>query len=71
MERQKAKDANLDQNKVVNPNKYRNAKCRYTHSKPICKSNNLNKKCEIKDFGDRHPAVFKWFNKKGGCKRNS
>ena len=68
-----------DQNKVVKPKKCRynncgfckyKTKCRYKHSKHICKSHALNQKCEIKDCEDRHPAVCKWFNKEGGCKRS-
>ena len=71
---------NEDQNEVIKPKKCRynncgfckyKTKCRYTHSKHICKSHALNQRCEIKDCGDRHPVVCKWFNKKGGCKRNS
>ena len=73
-------DANEDQNEVVKPKKCRynncgfckyKTKCRYTHSKHICMSHALNQKCETKDCDDRHPAVCKWSNKKGGCKRNS
>lgn len=74
------KNSNEDQNKVVKPKKCRynncgfckyKTKCRYTHSKHICKSHTLNQKCDNKDCEYRHPAVCKWFNSRGWCKRNS
>ena len=45
-------------------------KCRFVHSKHICKEHSKNRKCENEECQDRHPKSCKWLESKVGCKRN-
>ena len=44
-------------------------KCRFVHTKQVCKDHIKNMKCENKDCLDRHPKVCKWLSSVSGCTR--
>jgi hypothetical protein len=44
-------------------------KCRFVHTKQVCKDHIQNMKCENKDCLDRHPRVCKWLSSVSECTR--
>ena len=46
-----------------------NFKCRYIHSKEICKKHIQTGNCQTKECKDRHPRTCKWTKTHNGCRR--
>ena len=45
------------------------SRCKYFHPQQICQDHLETLDCELKGCKNRHPKVWKWFRKAGGCNR--